>query len=164
MVRSSSRSDTSAPLWHLMGGHENATPFVSIVWAVDGPRFATVGATEEDCLAQIARYVAGQAQWQLWPPSARRVATLLAEGDHAGAITEYFVHAGERWDAEWLTTARLASSRTSGAWSGVLPLPRVRPPADPRRHRRISQAKRGRGVDGRRTGGEEHEIHAAGLR
>jgi len=106
-----------------MGGHENATLYVSIVWAVDGPRFAAVAPTEEGCLAQIARYVADQAQWQLWPPSARRVATLLGEGDHAGAISEYFVHAGERWDAEFLTTARLASSPTSGAWSGALPLP-----------------------------------------
>ena len=123
MVRSSFRSDTPALLWHLMGGHENATLFVSIVWAVDGPRFTAVAATEEDCVAQIARYVADQAQWQLWPSSARRVAILLAEGDHAGAITEYFVHAGERWDAEWLTTARLASSPTSDAWSGALPLP-----------------------------------------
>jgi hypothetical protein len=122
MERSSSRLGTPAPLCHLVRGQENATTFVSIVWAVDGPRFAAVGATEEDCLAQIARYVADQAQWQLWPPSACRVATLLAEGDHAGAITEYFLHAGERWDAERLTTARLAWSPTSGAWSGELPL------------------------------------------
>jgi hypothetical protein len=107
---------------HLARGEENAATFVSVVWADDGPRFAAVAASEEECLAQIAQYVACQAQWQLWPPSARRVVTLLAAGDRAGAITEYFSHAGERWDAERLTTAKLASSPASNAWSGVLPL------------------------------------------
>jgi len=39
-----------------------------------------------DCLAQIARYVAEQAQKQLWPSSANRVAALLTTGDQAGAV------------------------------------------------------------------------------
>ncbi len=122
MPRSSSRSDTPAPIWHVTRGHGNATTFVSVVWAIDGPRFAAVAATEEDCLAQIARYVAEQAQGQLWPPSAGRVAALLAAGDQAGAVTEYFGRVGERWDGEWLTTARLGLGPTSAAWSGGLPL------------------------------------------
>ena len=110
------------PVCDVPRGRGHATTFVSIVWAVDGPRFAAVAATEEDCLAQIARYVANQAPWQLWPPSARRVAKLLAAGDQAGAATEYFGHVGERWDEEWLTTARLGLAPTSRAWSGGLPL------------------------------------------
>ena len=39
--------------------------FVSVVWAMDGPRFVAVATTEEACLTQIARHVAEQAQWQL---------------------------------------------------------------------------------------------------
>jgi hypothetical protein len=101
-----------------------ATTFVSVVWAIDGPRFAAVAATEEECLAQIVRYVAEQAPWQLWPPSAGRVAGLLAAGDQAGAVTEYFGHVGERWDAEWLTTARLGAGSALRGWSGGLPLSR----------------------------------------
>lgn len=100
----------------------HATTFVAVVWAVDGPRFAAVATTEEDCLAQIVRYVAKQAPWQLWPASARRVAALLADGDQTGAVTEYFGHVGERWDGEWLTTARLGLDQTSRGWSGDLPL------------------------------------------
>ena len=122
MERSSSRSDTPASVQHVARGRENVTAFVSVVWAGDGPRFAAVAATEEDCLAQIARYVAEQAQWHLWPPSAGRVAALLAAGDHAAAVIEYFSHVGERWDKEWLTTAPLGLGPTSRAWSGVLPL------------------------------------------
>jgi len=96
--------------------------FVSVIWAIDGPRFAAVASAEEDCLAQIARYVAEQAQKQLWPSSAGRVAALLAKCDQAGAVTEYFRHVGERWDLEWLATARLGLDPVSGAWSGGLPL------------------------------------------
>lgn len=128
MQRSSSQSDAPAPLWHVTRDDENATTFVSVVWAIDGPRFAAVAATEDDCLAQICRYVAEQAPWQLWPPSAGRVATLLAAGDQAAAVREYFNHVGERWDAEWLTTARLGVGPTSGAWSGGLPLSVSSPP------------------------------------
>ena len=80
MERSSSRSDTPVSIQHVARGHENATTFVSVVWGGDGPRFAAVAATEEDCLAQIARYVAEQAQWQLWPQSAGRVARMLGRG------------------------------------------------------------------------------------
>lgn len=101
---------------------QHATTFVSVVWAIDGPRFAAVAATEEGCLTQIVRYVADQAPWQLWPPSACRVASLLAAGDRAGAVTEYFGHVGERWNAEWLTTARLGASEGLQGWSGGLPL------------------------------------------
>lgn len=133
MQRSSSRSDAPAPLWHVTRGHENATTFVSVVWAIDGPRFAAVAATEEDCLSQIGRYVAEQAPWQLWPPSAGRVATLLAAGDQAAAVREYFTHVGERWDAEWLTTARLGLGPTSGAWSGGLPLSVSSPTTPPQK-------------------------------
>ena len=122
MPRSSSLSDSRAPIGDVTRGHEHATTLVSVVWASDGPRFAAVAATEEGCLAQIARYVTEQAQRQLWPPSADRVAALLAAGDLAAAVTEYFGHVGERWDPEWLTTARLGMDAASGAWSGGLPL------------------------------------------
>ena len=122
MQRSFSRLDAPAPIGRVTRGHENAVVFVSVIWAIDGPRFAAVASTESDCLAQIARYVAEQAQRQLWPPSAGRVAALLATGDQAGAVTEYFRHVGERWDPEWLSTARLGLDPVSGAWSGGLPL------------------------------------------
>lgn len=121
MRHSSSQLDRPAPKG-CVPGHENATVFVSVVWAIDGPRFVAVAATEQDCLARIARYVAEQAHWQLRPPSADRVATLLAAGDQAGAVAEYFRHVGDRWDAEWLTTARLGLDPASGVWSGDLPL------------------------------------------
>jgi hypothetical protein len=58
------------------------------------------------------------------------VTALLENGDRVGAVTEYFRHVGERWEAEWLTTARLGSDAASGVWSGSLPLS-VRPPAGP---------------------------------
>ncbi len=122
MQRLFSRLDTPAPIGRVTRGHENAVVFVSVIWAIDGPRFAAVASTESDCLAQIARYVAEQAQRQLWPPSADRVAALLATHDQAGAVTEYFRHVGERWDLEWLATARLGLDPVSGAWSGGLPL------------------------------------------
>ena len=89
MQRSFSRLDTPAPIGRVTRGHENAMVFVAVIWAIDGPRFAAVASTEEDCLAQIARYVAEQAQHQLWPPSADRVAALLATGDQAGAVTVF---------------------------------------------------------------------------
>ena len=103
-------------------GHEETPVFVSVVWGVDGPRFVVTATTEEDCLRRIARYVAEQARWQLWPPIAGRVAALLEGGDQAGAIIEYFRHVGERWDAERLTTARLELDPVSGVWSASPPL------------------------------------------
>jgi hypothetical protein len=122
MPRSFSRLDTPASIGGVTRGHENAVVFVSVIWAVDGQRFAAVASTEGECLAQIARCVAEQAQRQLWPPSAGRVAALLATGDQAGAVTQYFRHVGERWDPEWLTAARLGLDPVSGARSGGLPL------------------------------------------
>ncbi len=122
MQRSLSQPEQFAPIVHGTRGHENVMVFVSVIWAIDGPRFAAVASTEEDCLAQIARYVAEQAQKQLWPSSANRVAALLTTGDQAGAVKEYFRHVGERWDPEWLATARLGLDPMSGAWSGGLPL------------------------------------------
>jgi hypothetical protein len=122
MQRSLSQPEQSVPIVHSTRGHENVMVFVSVIWAIDGPRFAAVAPTEEGCLAQIARYVAEQAQRQLWPSSAGRVAALLANCDHAGGVAEYFRHVGERWDLEWLATARLSLDPVSGAWSGGLPL------------------------------------------
>ncbi len=80
---------------------------IAIVSGVDGARFAAVAASEQECLSQIASYVAEQARAQLWPPSAGRVPDLLEAGELAAAVAEYFRHAGERWDAEWLVTTPL---------------------------------------------------------
>jgi hypothetical protein len=108
------------------GGRSVAGPsaamYVSIVCAADGARFATVAASEQECLAQVASYVAEQAARQLWPPSGQRVRDLLAAGDTGAAVAEYFRHAGERWDREWLVTASLAPDPASTAWSGPIPL------------------------------------------
>jgi len=95
---------------------------VAIVCAIDGARFTAVAADESQCLAQVATYVTEQASAQLWPPSAGRIHELLAAGDTNGAIDEYFRRSGERWDAEWLVTARLRADPRSAAWSGTVPL------------------------------------------
>ena len=96
---------------------------IAIVSGVDGARFAAVAASEQECLSQIASYVAEQARAQLWPPSAGRVHDLLQAGDAAAAVAEYFRHAGERWDAEWLVTTPLSADPGSRAWSGPVPIP-----------------------------------------
>ena len=106
----------------------SAALYVSIVCAADGARFATVAASEQECLAQVASYVAEQAARQLWPPSVLRVQDLLATGNAAGAVAEYFRHAGERWDREWLVTTSLHPDSRSTAWSGSVPLPQLTPP------------------------------------
>jgi hypothetical protein len=101
-----------------------ATSFcIAIVSGVDGARFAAVAASERECLSQIASYVAEQARLQLWPPSAGRVRRLLEAGEVAAAVAEYFRHAGERWDAEWLVTTSLNPHPRSHAWSGPVPVP-----------------------------------------
>ncbi|HKX19216.1 MAG TPA: hypothetical protein VJT33_14485 [bacterium] len=99
------------------------TLHVSIVAAIDGVRFAAVGVSEEHCMAQMALYVAEQAPLQLWPRSAQRVRELLSGGDTPDAVAEYFRRSGERWDREWLVTARLHPDSGAGAWSGPVPLP-----------------------------------------
>ena len=103
---------------------ESAPLYVSIVCAVDGARFAAVGASEQACLVQVASYVAEQASGQLSPASARRVNEYLAAGDKATAVAEYFRHAGERWEAEWLVTTSLIQDSASTTWSGTVPLPK----------------------------------------
>ena len=50
-------------------------------------------------------------------------ATRYAQGGVAAAVAEYFRHAGERWDAEWLVTAPLSPDPRSHAWSGPVPIP-----------------------------------------
>jgi hypothetical protein len=104
-------------------GHCAVGLYVSVVCATDGARFVTVAASEQDCLVRIASYVAEQAARQLWPPSAQRVHELLAAGDAAAAVAEYFRHTGERWDREWLVTTPLDADPRSTAWSGTIPLP-----------------------------------------
>lgn len=96
---------------------------ISVVAAIDGVRFAAVGVSEEQCVAQMAVYVAEQAALQLWPRSAQRVQELLRAGDTAGAVAEYFCRSGERWDREWLVTTLLDPDSRGGAWSGPVPLP-----------------------------------------
>lgn len=97
---------------------------VSIVCAIDGARFAVVAASEQQCLAQVASYVAKQARGQLRAPTVRRVLEHLAAGDAATAVAEYFSHAGERWEAEWLVTTSLNPDPLSTTWSGAVPLPK----------------------------------------
>lgn len=97
--------------------------YVSIVAAMDGARFAAVATEEQQCVTQVAAYVAEQAPLQLWPRSARRVQELLAAGNAAAAVTEYFRCVGERWDREWLATTCLRPDSHTGVWSGPVPLP-----------------------------------------
>ena len=65
MRRLLSQPEPSVSNAHGTAGQEEATVFVLVVWAMDGPRFVAVATTEEAGLTQIARYVAEQAQWQL---------------------------------------------------------------------------------------------------
>lgn len=106
-------------------GRPSAVLYISIVCSTDGARFASVAASEQDCLTQIASYVAEQAAPQLWPPSAQHVHELLAAGDTAAAVAEYFRHTGERWEREWLVRASLDADPHSTAWSGAIPLPEL---------------------------------------
>jgi len=98
--------------------------YVAIVCTVDGARFTAAAASEPQCLARVAAYVAEQAAEQLWPPSADRIHELLAAGDMPAAIAEYFHRSGERWDTEWLVTTCLRADPHSAAWSGTVPLPK----------------------------------------
>lgn len=119
----SARASAREP-WPAVRG-ESPSLYISIVCAVDGARFAAVGASEQACLAQVASYVAEQASGQLSSSSARRVHEHLATGDKATAVVEYFRHAGERWEAEWLVTASLIQdSLSTTTWSGTVPLPK----------------------------------------
>ena len=110
-----------------MGRQEGASLYVSIVCAVDGARFAAVASSEQECLAQVALYIAEQAVGQLNATSACRVRNLLAAGDAAAAVAEYFRHTGERWETEWLVTTALRPNSGSTAWSGDVPLPALVP-------------------------------------
>jgi hypothetical protein len=103
---------------------QERTLCLSIVCAIDGARFAAVAATEQQCLAQVASYIAKQARGQLRAPIARRVQEHLAAGDVDTAVAEYFRHAGERWEAEWLVTTFLSPDAPSMSWSGPVPLPK----------------------------------------
>lgn len=104
-------------------GRPSGSLYVSIVCSSDGARFASVAASEHECLAQVASYVAEQTGRQLWPASAQHVRDLLAAGDMASAVEEYFRRAGERWEREWLVSASLDPDRYAAAWSGAIPLP-----------------------------------------
>jgi len=103
---------------------QERTVYVSIVCAIDGARFAAVAASKEQCLAQVASYVAKQARGQLRAPTVDRVLEHLAAGDAATAVAEYFSHTGERWEAEWLVTTSLNPDPFSTTWSGAVPLPK----------------------------------------
>ena len=106
-------------------GRPNGALYVSIVSSSDGARFVSVAANEKECLAQIASYVAEQAAPQLWPATAQHVHELLAAGDTAAAVAEYFRHTGERWEREWLVCASLNRDPHKAAWSGAIPLPEL---------------------------------------
>jgi hypothetical protein len=115
-------TDSNVTGAHIAPVRQDASLCVSIVCAIDGARFAAVAANEQDCLVQVASYVADHASAQLWPSSARHVHDLLAAGDPTAAVAEYFRHAGERWEAEWLVTARLGPTPRASTWSGMVPL------------------------------------------
>ena len=106
-------------------GQPSGALYVAIVCSSDsdGAHFASVAASEPDCLAQVASYVGEQVTAQLWPPVAQHVHELLAAGNTAAAVAEYFRHTDERWEREWLVCASLDADPRSTAWSGANPLP-----------------------------------------
>ena len=112
----------SVPTAEIAASLTDEPVYVSIVSAVDGARFITIGTSPSKCMVRVAAYVAEQARQHLWPYAAERVDARLAAGDLSGAIAEYFSHSGERWDTEWLTTLRLHPDALAGRWSGVVPL------------------------------------------
>lgn len=125
MRLSTSNEDARSTLGRPSLGRPSGALYVSIVCSTDGARFATVAATEEACLAQIASYVAEQTGRELRPPSVQRVHELLAAGETSAAVAEYFRHTGERWDREWLVTTSLDPDPGTAAWSGTIPLPEI---------------------------------------
>ena len=134
MRRSTSHEDALSTPDRPSIGRPSGALYVSIVCSTDGARFATVAASEEACLAQIASYIAEQTARELWPPSVQRVHQLLAAGDTSAAVAEYFRHTGERWDREWLVTTSLDPNLGSTAWSGTIPLPEPSQPDGTRPH------------------------------
>ncbi len=133
MCLSSLTTDSTMTDAHIATVRQDTSLCVSIVCAIDGARFIAIAATEQDCLVQVASYVADHASLQLWPSSAHHVHDLLAAGELAAAVADYFQHAGERWEVEWLVTAQLGPDPRAGAWSGMVPLPGHFAPSDSRR-------------------------------
>ncbi len=92
--------------------------FVAAVLGTDGMLFNAAADSEELCWFQVAAYVADRLETRLWPENVTRVRALLDIGDYAGAAALYFECVGERWDEEWLVTARIDAHAGTGR-SGV---------------------------------------------
>jgi hypothetical protein len=89
-LHTSARNDRGGAARVHLTTDRQRTLCVSIVCAIDGARFAAVAASEEQCLTQIALYVAEHARGQLCAPTARRVLEHLAAGDAATAVRSTF--------------------------------------------------------------------------
>lgn len=64
---------------------------------------ATLASRSPDRLrADIARYVAANAEAKLWPEDAARVAEHFGSGRPEAAVRTYFGRVGRRWDPERL--------------------------------------------------------------
>ena len=106
--------DTTAP-W-LSRGDDDRALFVVVVMGADGPLFTVASRNEELCRFQVVAYIANRLDTQLWPVHATRVRALLDTGDYDAAASLYFQHVGERWDEEWLVTARVDADDVARRW------------------------------------------------
>ena len=80
---------------------------VAVVSAPDGLRLIACCRTERELVRLLAKYVALHAARQLWPADARRVRSLLRNGELEGAVAHYFARVGGRWDNEQLLRVRM---------------------------------------------------------
>lgn len=81
--------------------------FVAVVHSADSIRFVAAATSREALVRQLAAHVWRSGQDELWADDAARVRALLARGEAEAAVEHYFATVGERWDAEWLVTARV---------------------------------------------------------
>ena len=116
--------------------------FVAVVHTIDTVRFVAVSTLRAELLRQLAHYAAQRGPDALRAADADRLRALLADGEPEAAVAHYFATVGQRWDEEWLVTARvdvdaladpvLTLRRSAATGTVHLPVARERPAADPR--------------------------------
>jgi hypothetical protein len=93
-------------------GRPNGGPgalFIAVVHAIDTVHFVAASTTRGELLRQLADYTWRRGQHALWADDVARLRALLADGASEAAIAHYFAAVGQRWDAEWLVTARVGA-------------------------------------------------------
>jgi hypothetical protein len=84
--------------------------FVAVVHTADNVRLVAASSSREELVRQLAEHVRRCAPDELWAEDAAHVCALVSGGDLQAAITQYFAAVGQRWDKEWLVTAKVRAS------------------------------------------------------